>query len=315
MSDYRDLVVVKNNSPIEFGQNVGAGEGLHVVVKSDVSVADSAKLQELSSEYSSVSVCIGHNSNVTNLEFIEKIENINSFSLYDFDFTAFDDLNKLPTDLKSLLLAATNSKKLSLSILNNFPKLERVFLEGHKKDIQKVKENKNLKSITLRSITLDSLQPILSVNADIEMLDIKLGGTNNLADLPSFESLKYLELWKIRGLVDLSPISHLLSVQNIFLQSLKNVETIPDLTKLTSLRRIVFDSMKGINDLTMLKFAPALEELGLVSMSNLVPESFEPLINHPTLKVLRAGLGSQIKNKRVSDLIKLPNEFQPFQYS
>ena len=50
--------------------------------------------------------------------------------------------------------------------------------------------------------------------------------------------LKYLELWQIRGLSDISVVSSLSDLQYLFLQALRNVDGIPDLSRLTRLRKV-----------------------------------------------------------------------------
>ena len=57
--------------------------------------------------------------------------------------------------------------------------------------------------LTLRSITLQDLG-IFRRLRQLRSLALKLGGTNQLALLNELSSLRYLELWQVRGLSDLS---------------------------------------------------------------------------------------------------------------
>jgi len=142
--------------------------------------------------------------------------------------------------------------------------------------------------------------PDLSLLVDLHhlwSLDLKLGGTKNLALLPKIKSLKYLELWRVLGLEDLSPIASSTSLQFLFLQDLRQVRTIPPLDALISLRRVVIETLKGLADVCSLASAPSLEEFLGVAMGNLGPENFRCFLDHPSLRYLSAGFGSRRKNE------------------
>jgi hypothetical protein len=71
-----------------------------------------------------------------------------------------------------------------------------------------------LRSVTLRSITLPDLS-LLAVLPKLRALDLKLGGTKNLALLPELQGLEYLELWMVKGLSDLAPIRNASSLRQL----------------------------------------------------------------------------------------------------
>ena len=99
----------------------------------------------------------GYESTVWNdLSFLKKFEKIDSFRLYDKTFVAFDELKHLPRDLKFLNLNATK-KKLDLKFLIKFQMLDELVIEKQSKNLDTVGKLKNLTSLTIRSITLPSL--------------------------------------------------------------------------------------------------------------------------------------------------------------
>lgn len=314
--DKPDLVLLSRKSGVQLpDSNNSRSKSVRVIVSSQLTDRDKKEIIEFIEAYDIVEICIGHNSGVTDITFVEQINNLYSFDLYDYDFSEYWQLSYIPETIKKLTIGSTRSKKLSLEFINRFTNLESLFIEGHKKDFEKIGGLNKLKSMVIRSVTLPSLQPIKEISCDIEELDIKLGGTSNLDLLPDFKKLKYLELWKINGLEDISPISEVVSLQYLFLQAIRNVTALPDLSKLKKLRRVVLETMKGIRDLSAFRSAPVLEELALVDMKQLQPEDFQPIVCHPTLKALRAGLGSTKKNNAVKEMIDLPCEFSPFEYS
>jgi hypothetical protein len=132
---------------------------------------------------------------------------------------------------------------------------------------------------------------------------IKLGGIKNFSAIAGKESIKYLELWQIRGLAEISVISSLSGLQFLFLQSLRNVSALPDLSKLNKLRRLYLENLKGLMDVSAIRRAPALAEFLHISAQNIPPELYKDLMLMPTLKYLHVGFGSRKKNKEFNALV------------
>jgi hypothetical protein len=134
--------------------------------------------------------------------------------------------------------------------------------------------------VTLRSLSTPGLEYISKLPR-LWSLDIKLGGIQNLSAISGKESIKYLELWQIRGLSDISVVSSLIGLQSLFLQSLRNVSRIPGLSKLTRLRRLSLENMKGLRDVSAIRQAPALEQFIHVAAQNIRPEQYQDLLDDP----------------------------------
>jgi internalin A len=245
---------------------------------------------------------------ITDVDFLRHFPFLRSFqadALYN-SLGNIDGLANLPDDVGFIGLGQTR-KRLSLAPLARFTGMTRLYLEGHTKDIEVVTELTQLHSVTLRSITLSDLS-LLTPLAKLRALALRLGGTRNLSLLPKLQNLDYLELWMVKGLSDLSPIAGLPNLEYLFLQSLRQVTELPELSGLARLRRLWIETMKGLNDLSPIREAPALRQLAIVDMPHLQPHAFAPLVGHPSLTSLRAGLGSKRKNDAVHDLIDLPRE-------
>jgi hypothetical protein len=96
------------------------------------------------------------------------------------------------------------------------------------------------------------------------------------------------------------------SDQAVFLQALKQVTRLPSLAALQRLRRVHLETMNGLTDLTPVADAPSLEELLVLGMPQLQPDTFRPFIGHPRFRRVMAGLGSMRKNACVAQLLGLP---------
>lgn len=233
---------------------------------------------------------------VAAVEAIADLPELRSLAIGIYSLENFDFLNGLdPTKLTDISLMATASKKPSLKVLARFPNLEHLYLEGQQKDIHVINGLKMLENLTLRSVTTKGLGFLRNLRR-LWSLDVKLGGSNDLSALAGMSSLKYLELWQVRGLQDLSPIAQLTGLQYLFLQSLPQVTELPDFSALAHLRRIYLENMKGLRGVAAVDRAPALEDLIVVSAPNLTPENFRPLLHKKTLKRLIAYFGSEAKN-------------------
>ncbi len=251
-----------------------------------------------------------YDGSIMNLEFLRYFPFVNRFAadaLYH-SLESLDGLRHLPEDLEDLKIGWTK-RKLDLSILRRFRDLKTFHLEGPTTGIEVLSDLTSLEDLTLRSITLPDLSLLLPLNR-LLALDLKLGGTKDLGLLPRIGKLRYLELWMIKGLTDISAIGHLPHLRYLFLQDLRRVEAIPGLSKAVELRRVHLQSMKGIRDLKPLATAPAVQELLLIDMGHLKPDDLRCLVGLPNLKAVSAGLGSLKKNEAAVALLGLPDATQ-----
>jgi hypothetical protein len=223
------------------------------------------------------------------------------FQVDVYELDNIDGLHYLPDDLEVLALGATR-RRLSLQPISRFHGLRRLFLEGHAKGIDVVARLTTLADLTLRSITLPSLE-LLQPLRQLQALDLKLGGTKNLDLLATMGRIRYLELWQVRGLDDITATAELPDLEYLFLQSLRRVERLPDFSRSNALKRVWLENMKGLSDLTNLATAPALEHLAVVDMPHLAPEDLRPLLDCPALRSARVGLGSDKKNRRAREIL------------
>lgn len=124
-----------------------------------------------------------------------------------------------------------------------------------------------------------------------------------ISGLTTLADLRYLELWLIRGLNDLSPVAGMAHLEYLFLQALRRVELLPDFSGSRALKRVWLETMKGLTDFSSLASAPSLEHVALIDMAHLAPEAVTPLLDCPELRSVRAGFGSTKKNRRAQEIL------------
>ena len=244
----------------------------------------------------------GHSS-FTDVDFLEHFPNVRKLSI---DLWSLDDLSGFQAvrALDEFTFLGTQTKSHSLDFLKRFPTLRKLYLEGHKKDIEVIASLSRIEHLTLRSITLPSFDLLTSLPA-LSGLEIKLGGSKNLDAIQALQALRYLELWLVKGLSDLSVIAEIKTLERLSLQALRNVRSLPSFRKLQDLRAISLETMKGLTDLAPIAEAPALEWLSLLDMPSISVEAVQCLVGHPSLQFFRAGLGSMKRNADAEALLGL----------
>jgi hypothetical protein len=235
------------------------------------------------------------------VEHVAALGNLEELAIGIQSLESFKFLDRLPAEkLRTLSLEGTKSKKPDLAHLERFGQLRSLYLEGQQRNLDVISRLPLLEKLTLRSITVGDVNFLRGMKR-LWWLAIKLGGTHNLAALEGSSGIKYLELWQIRGLQDISVVSSLPGLQFLFLQSLPHILAIPDLSELRLLRRVLLENMKGLTDISALLTAPALEELIHLSAQRTKPEQYFELLERRTLKQLFVGFGNLKRNEMLRD--------------
>ncbi|WET67081.1 hypothetical protein [Sphingobacterium sp.] len=236
----------------------------------------------------------------TGIDIVSQLKNLETLAVGILNLDNFNFLEKINPHLKELFLYQTRSKKPQIDYIERFKNLEYLYIEGHQKGINVISKLKDLKKIVLRSISTPNIDYLKGLK-HLWSVDIKLGGIKSFEALKTLPSIKYLELWQVRGLSDLSFISALPTLQNLFIQSLKQVTIFPDLSNNKLLRRISLEDMKGLSDMSSLKNAPNLQEF-IIWNGNQDPENFKPVFENANVESVSGFLGSDKRNNRFAEL-------------
>lgn len=237
------------------------------------------------------------------IEVVTQLDNLEHLGVGIFNLDNFDFLDKINSNLKELYLHQTRSKKPKISSIQRFEQLKYLYLEGQQKGIEAMSNLKKLEKVVLRSISTNNVD-YLNQLEHLWSVDIKLGGIKDLSGLTTLPKLKYLELWQVRNLADLSFISKLGTLQNLLIQSLKQVTKLPDFSNNRKLRRIYLENLKGLNELSSLKYAPSLKEFIYVLAENQEAENLIPVLENSSVEKVLCKFGSDKKNNRFEELAK-----------
>ena len=299
----------KVHSPITENQLLPLDPRCQVVqFDSPLTENDFIKLARFLEAYPGIPLRIyGHYDQTPDLSFLRHFPFLLGFQADVYQLKDINGLDFLPDNLEFLGLGQTKSR-ISLRPLARFKNLRDLSLEGHTKDFSVISELTNLIYLSLRSISLPDLSALIPLKR-LRSLALRLGGTKELSLLPNLSELRYLELWMVKGLADLTPIGQLRQLRFLFLQDLKNVAQLPSFKQLNNLKRCHIESLKGLKDLCPIAEAKNLRELLVVSMKQIPVTGFECFRNHPTLQEASIGLGSLRRNAEVSKLLGLPTPF------
>ncbi|MEZ6194645.1 MAG: hypothetical protein R3F20_02795 [Planctomycetota bacterium] len=255
---------------------------------------------------------------VARLEALAELRNLESLSLGIYELKDLAILEWMPTSLTSLSLGATRSKRPSLEPLGRFRSIRKLYVEGHAKGIEALSSLLELEDLTLRSITTPDLRYLRDL-PNLRSLEIKLGGIRDLGEIEGKTSLRYLEIWQVRGFEKIDVVGRLPGLQDLWLRSMPHIQRLPDLSDAKALRRIVLHNLKGFHDFRALETAPALEEFRLLDGRRQDPAQLLPVLRNPRIRRISAGFGSDRKDleflRRLEEHGKTPVEkWGPFEF-
>jgi len=252
-------------------------------------------------EYPSLGLYVYANSRtapVPDLEFLQHFSFLHRFRVGRWTVTNLDGLRHLrPSNMTHLSIGEMLRKRIPLNAVAPFTNLEALSVDGPSpKDFEALTELRNLRSLYLRSITVPTLRPLAEL-LQLRTLTLALGGTTALDELANVKALTSLELTMIRGLRDLSVVAEIRSLERLSLRVLKHVTALPSLRPLTRLHEVALDQMRALRDLGTVAAAPALRRFSAIDMQGVPPETFAPLVAHPSLESVWIGLGSERANR------------------
>jgi hypothetical protein len=240
------------------------------------------------------------------LEVLSAFPGLRQLRLHSLNLRSLDGLDATP-DLSALVLGDT-LRPVSLRPVGKLAGLRRLAINGTWKDLDSLAALTALERLALGSIDLQLLRPLVN----LRRFESGLGTVRSLELLPEIGRLELVELYRLRGPHDLTPLGRIPTLRYLVLASTRSITSLPSFAECPDLRWIALDEMRGITDLRPIAAAPNLEVLLLIGMRQLTAEALRPLVGHPTLRAGIWGFGSDRRNIAAQDLLPLPPE--PWNY-
>jgi hypothetical protein len=196
---------------------------------------------------------------IMDLEFLRYFPTVTRFWIDApvFALKSLDGLRYL-SDKTDTLHIGRSRHGLSLEPLRRFTNLRRLYLEGETSDLDVISELVALESLTLRSINLPSVAPLRPLVA-LRALEMRFGATPALHGIGEVGELRYLELSKMFGFDDLTPLEELESLEFLCLRSLPRVTRLPNLDLLPKLRKLDLEDVPGLTPVELIRWSAQLQ--------------------------------------------------------
>lgn len=278
-----------------------------------LSEAEFARLGAHLAQYPEVRLCFegkhSHDPTKYDLDFLRHFPLARDLVINLYGVTNLAGLVHVPK-LRSLRTGVVASKKLSLAPLAACRQLQSLQIDEISTGLEVLADLKRLQDLELIRVKLPTLD-LLGKHPALRSLEIMFGNTTDLAAIASLPKLRSLALRQVSGLEDLAPIAAARHLQCLWLQTLSDVKTLPPLGKLKKLRYVKIDGLKRLQDLRPLATAPNLEDLWIESMPHLKSQQFRPLVGHPKLRRVLAGIGSLKQREQVEEMLGITDTPMP----
>jgi internalin A len=231
------------------------------------------------------------------LDFLQYFPKLRRLHIALYELEAIGGFAHLAGGLERLVFGQTK-RTFSLGFLARMPRLVDLYLVRHKKDLPAVRGMSQLTSLGLSGVTLPDLSLLLPLKK-LQRFSNYLGGTRNIGILSDLPLLEELVLMRITKMSDLGVLGDCVALRKMRLDWMRNVTSLPTFSRLDRLEDVTLDTMKGLTDLSALAAAPALRQLSISAMPQLMVESFRCLVGHPRLEQLWAYTGKTSVNEAV----------------
>jgi hypothetical protein len=221
------------------------------------------------------------------------------------------DLDQLArfTHLERLHLA--HNRRLP-PVVNSLHSLRHLAVVGPVDTLGRLDGLTHLTHLSLTSVTLPDLAALRDLPA-LTDLDLCLGGTTNLTDLPYLPRLRQLACERVRNLRDVTPVGQISTLETLSLGPLAGVTAVPDLSGAPALRNLML-RLGNLTDLSGLLSAPnPLQELIVVAKG---PADLNDLV---VLKPLRPNdfylnLDTKTRTLTARDILQIPGTYCDYTY-
>ncbi|WP_139170321.1 leucine-rich repeat domain-containing protein [Mycolicibacterium fluoranthenivorans] len=207
---------------------------------------------------------------ITDLEFLRFFPKLKRFTCDMFYLKSLDGLRHL--DACTELRIYKSPTRMSVQVVGELDKLEYLMLDGQTRDLSALESLPNLTTLSLGSAR--KLPGLDFLPRSLRSFTMNLGSITDISAIAD-TALETLAFFKVSGLADLSPISHLTSLRALRLHHLKEVANLPDMSALTQLTELVIDDLKKLSDTRPVLTAPNLTELAVTNLANIDPQAWE----------------------------------------
>jgi hypothetical protein len=178
-------------------------------------------------------------------------------------------------------------QKLLVSLKGINRNRDKLWVDGHAKDLSSLNEFKNLRVLSFRRLSKRNIPIIETLRIPtLEALWLRIASITDLQSLPHFQSIKELGVWQSHTLISLNGLEQFQNLSRLFLMQNGALESLKPIVSFTNLEELY---IKGC-------IFPAKQEIS----------SVEPIArSRKKIKVLDLS-GAKCENPDLSHLALLP---------
>ncbi|WP_433650011.1 hypothetical protein ACQP2C_26320 [Micromonospora zamorensis] len=301
--------VVEVRSPVDVAQlRARLGDADVVQFQEPLAEAEYRSMAALLGDHPMVPLRVyGFDDDLATLRFLRWFPHVRRFSVAGlWHLTDLAPLDQLSANVELLDIGETR-KPLDLAPVTRFRRLRRLRIVEHRRGLTELLHaNPGLRDLSLWRLPVDHVLPVIAL-PHLQALALTLGSLTNSEWLTQIPTLRYLALRRVRKISDLTPVTRLLALQWLWLETL-TVDRLPDFGSSIMLTRVECLGSRHLRHPTALQglaAAPQLREL-LVAAPHLPVDALVPFVGHPTLERAGIVLGSQQRDRDADDLLRLP---------
>ena len=184
------------------------------------------------------------------------------------------------SDEEEFRFYGSNIYGVDMSPLTQFKDLKRLFVSScDGVDISAFPEMPTVEEISFSSSDISTIERIADKFPNLKALEIKWTGISDLSPVSELSALEELYMGYCKSVTDLSPLSGMNALTVLDISECDSVSALPDFSAESSLRTLDMSNCDGISDLYPVSVLPGLEELN-VSGDIFSDGSFIDVITH-----------------------------------
>ena len=237
----------------------------------------------------------------TDLSILSSLPNLKSLTIEIYDLRDFSFVKTLPSQLEHLSINAelkSGKPVFDCQWLLHFKNMQSLFLGKLDKNLEAIASLNQLEKLELRSFKnkdLSFLKQIPIKELSILWCD---GAKIDLTTLSDIRSIRYLEIFRVSKLDDISFVNKLTGLEKLELVWLPHITKLPDLSSLYQLEEVKIDSLNGLTDISALINVENLKKVKMLNVKSMTKESIYAVLDNPSVEELVCYGG----RARISDI-------------
>ena len=237
----------------------------------------------------------------TDLSILSSLPNLKSLTIEIYDLRDFSFVKTLPSQLEHLSINAelkSGKPVFDCQWLLHFKNIQSLFLGKLDKNLEAIASLNQLEKLELRSFKnkdLSFLKQIPIKELSILWCD---GAKIDLTTLSDIRSIRYLEIFRVSKLDDISFVNKLTGLEKLELVWLPHITKLPDLSSLYQLEEVKIDSLNGLTDISALINVENLKKVKMLNVKSMTKESIYAVLDNPSVEELVCYGG----RARISDI-------------